>query len=52
MVNIHLFNSYEKYSAPEDGSARYAIAGYATMYQYYAYPDKVRPRISQVRMPF
>lgn len=25
----------------------YAIAGYATVYQYYAYPKNIRPRISQ-----
>ena len=27
---------------------RYGIVGYATVYQYYAYPANVRPRISQV----
>ena len=26
----------------------YAFAGYMTVYNYYAYPDKIRPRISQV----
>lgn len=26
----------------------YAIAGYATVYQYYAYPKNIRPRISQM----
>jgi GNAT superfamily N-acetyltransferase len=26
----------------------YAIAGYATAYEYYAYPDNTRPRISQM----
>lgn len=25
----------------------YAIAGYATVYDYYAYPENKRPRISQ-----
>ncbi len=52
MVKTIGYNSfrYEKYSAPEDGSSRYAIVGYATIYQYYAYPDKIRPRISQVRI--
>lgn len=26
----------------------YAIVGYGTVYQYYAYPKNIRPRISQV----
>eukprot|EP00118_Oscarella_pearsei_P019170 m.202116 g.202116 ORF g.202116 m.202116 type:complete len:406 (+) comp39604_c0_seq41:38-1255(+) len=30
-----------------DGRPFYSIAGYATVYHYYAYPDKIRPRISQ-----
>ena len=30
-----------------DGETRYCIAGYATIYQYYAYPANTRPRISQ-----
>nr|CAG4650171.1 EOG090X06NC [Sida crystallina] len=36
---------FEKY--PMDGGHRYAICGYATVYLYYAYPNKTRPRISQ-----
>ncbi|KAJ9589576.1 hypothetical protein L9F63_017214 [Diploptera punctata] len=40
------FLLYEKYVM--DGSTRYAIAGYATVYEYYAYPNNIRPRISQV----
>ncbi|XP_040583195.1 histone acetyltransferase type B catalytic subunit isoform X1 [Lepeophtheirus salmonis] len=31
-----------------NGSPRYYIAGYMTIYKYYAYPDKIRPRISQM----
>lgn len=27
---------------------RYYFAGYATVYRYYAYPDKTRPRVSQM----
>lgn len=27
---------------------RYFFAGYATVYRYYAYPDKARPRVSQM----
>lgn len=26
----------------------YAIAGYATIYEYFAYPRNIRPRISQM----
>nr|CAG4641713.1 EOG090X06NC [Eurycercus lamellatus] len=36
---------FEKY--PCDGSFRYAVCGYATVYLYFAYPNKTRPRISQ-----
>ena len=34
---------FERY--PHDGSKRYSAVGYGTVYRYYAYPDKVRPRI-------
>jgi GNAT superfamily N-acetyltransferase len=37
---------YEKYS--QEGNTCYAVAGYATVYEYYAYPDNTRPRISQM----
>jgi len=37
---------FEKYIA--DGNVAYAIAGYATVYHYFAYPNKIRPRISQM----
>ncbi|XP_035658310.1 histone acetyltransferase type B catalytic subunit-like isoform X2 [Branchiostoma floridae] len=37
---------FEKYAC--DGNHRYATVGYLTAYSYYAYPDKLRPRISQV----
>lgn len=30
-----------------DGETRYASAGYASVYQYFHYPDKIRPRVSQ-----
>jgi len=32
----------------EVGETYYSVAGYVTVYQYYAYPDKIRPRISQM----
>lgn len=37
---------FEKYK--ENGNNMYAIAGYMTVYNYYAYPERIRPRISQV----
>lgn len=36
---------FEKY--PCESGHRYAICGYATVYLYFAYPNKTRPRISQ-----
>lgn len=38
---------FEKFHSSE-GRVRYAAAGYATVYRYYAYPTHLRPRISQV----
>ncbi|XP_053695779.1 histone acetyltransferase type B catalytic subunit [Sabethes cyaneus] len=40
------FIVYEKYS--DGGETRYATAGYFTVYQYYSYPQFIRPRISQI----
>ncbi|KAL4228701.1 histone acetyltransferase 1 [Mactra antiquata] len=37
---------FEKYK--DNGNPMYAIAGYMTVYKYYAYPCSNRPRISQV----
>lgn len=37
---------FEKYKY--NGNPQYAIAGYMTVYNYYAYPSRIRPRISQV----
>ncbi|XP_029043896.2 histone acetyltransferase type B catalytic subunit [Osmia bicornis bicornis] len=42
----HYFNMFEKYIL--DGTVRYATTGFATVYQYYAYPRHTRPRIAQV----
>lgn len=38
--------SYEKYTS-SSGIIQYATAGYSTVYTYYAYPQHIRPRISQ-----
>lgn len=40
------FVIYERYENA-DGETRYASVGYATVYQYFHYPDKIRPRIAQ-----
>lgn len=40
------FVVYEKFETKE-GETRYASVGYATVYIYFHYPDKVRPRVSQ-----
>ncbi|XP_046546607.1 histone acetyltransferase type B catalytic subunit-like [Haliotis rubra] len=37
---------FEKYQS--NGNPMHAIVGYMTVYNYYAYPEKIRPRISQV----
>ncbi|XP_041372189.1 histone acetyltransferase type B catalytic subunit-like isoform X2 [Gigantopelta aegis] len=42
----HYYLLFEKYKS--NGNPMYAIVGYMTVYNYYAYPEKIRPRISQV----
>lgn len=37
---------FEKYTTSM-GTTRYATIGFATVYQYYAYPQHIRPRIAQ-----
>uniref|UniRef100_U5EWV2 Histone acetyltransferase type B catalytic subunit n=1 Tax=Corethrella appendiculata TaxID=1370023 RepID=U5EWV2_9DIPT len=41
------FVIYEKYQT-SDNDTRYATVGYCTVYQYYSYPQNIRPRISQI----
>ncbi|XP_056289086.1 histone acetyltransferase type B catalytic subunit isoform X3 [Pseudoliparis swirei] len=40
------FLVFEKYK--KDGETLYATVGYMTVYNYYVYPDKTRPRVSQM----
>jgi histone acetyltransferase 1 len=40
------FVVYERF-VNADGETRYASAGYASVYQYFHYPDKMRPRVAQ-----
>lgn len=49
------FLIYEKFNAIDNDDLvqvstedRYLFCGYATVYRYYAYPDKMRPRIAQI----
>lgn len=42
-----LYCSYEKYVNSE-GKTMYATVGYTTVFLYYAYPQHIRPRISQM----
>ena len=37
---------FEKYK--KNGETMHAFAGYATVYEYFAYPKNIRPRISQM----
>lgn len=41
------FTIYEKYTN-KDSNQAYAVCGYSTVYEYYAYPVNIRPRISQM----
>ena len=38
----HYFLVFEKY---KDGATLFATVGYMTVYNYYVYPDKTRPRV-------
>ncbi|KAJ8351995.1 hypothetical protein SKAU_G00234710 [Synaphobranchus kaupii] len=40
------FLIFEKYN--KDGETLFATVGYMTVYNYYVYPDKTRPRVSQM----
>ncbi|KAM3917514.1 histone acetyltransferase type B catalytic subunit [Leptodactylus fuscus] len=40
------FLVFEKYN--KDGTTLFATVGYMTVYNYYVYPDKTRPRVSQM----
>uniref|UniRef100_A0A1B6D2L5 Histone acetyltransferase type B catalytic subunit n=1 Tax=Clastoptera arizonana TaxID=38151 RepID=A0A1B6D2L5_9HEMI len=41
------FTVYEKFKN-QNQKIVYAVAGYATVYMYYAYPANIRPRVSQM----
>lgn len=41
------FLVFEKYKN-DDNQDAYAVVGFATVFEYYAYPENIRPRISQI----
>jgi len=41
------FVLYEKYKSAE-GNTAYAFVGYSTVYDFYCYPDMIRPRVAQM----
>lgn len=43
LFTLIYFSSFQKSSL--EGVPQYSIVGYLTMYDYYAYPDKIKPRI-------
>ena len=43
-----LYVLYEKYTSASSPQKRYAFAGYMSVYRFYAYPENVRPRVSQL----
>ncbi|KHJ86289.1 hypothetical protein OESDEN_13965 [Oesophagostomum dentatum] len=45
---MHYFLYESKANEAGDGSRAYSLAGYASLYRFYAYPEKIRPRIAQI----
>ncbi|VDM35769.1 unnamed protein product [Hydatigera taeniaeformis] len=39
---------YEKFSSAGSPNERFAFAGYVSVYKFYAYPEHIRPRLSQM----
>ncbi|KJH53111.1 DNA repair helicase [Dictyocaulus viviparus] len=33
-----------------DGTCAYSFAGYVSLYRFYAYPDRIRPRVAQIML--
>ncbi|EYC25895.1 hypothetical protein Y032_0011g1445 [Ancylostoma ceylanicum] len=47
---MHYFLFESKANDAGDGSRVYAFAGYASLYKFYAYPDRIRPRVAQIML--
>ena len=43
VILFSIIHRFEKYTS--DGETMYAFVGYATVYDYFAYPERIRPRI-------
>lgn len=43
-----VFEKYNPNTPPVSTEDRFYFAGYATVYKYYVYPDRTRPRVSQM----
>ncbi|VDN08861.1 unnamed protein product [Dibothriocephalus latus] len=46
--NWSFYILYEKFTSHSSPEKRYALVGFLTMYAFYAFPEHVRPRVSQV----
>ncbi|CAJ0600256.1 unnamed protein product [Cylicocyclus nassatus] len=47
---MHYFLFESKANDAGDGSRVYSLAGYASLYKFYAYPDRIRPRVAQIML--
>ena len=43
------FTLFERFQNPETGKNQYAIAGFSTVFRFYCYPEKIRPRVRLVK---
>ena len=49
ILSCFVYFRFEKYKS--NGNPMYAFVGYMTVYNYYAYPEKIRPRIRYFTLP-
>ncbi|RCN47765.1 hypothetical protein ANCCAN_06102, partial [Ancylostoma caninum] len=47
---MHYFLFESKANDAGDGSRAYSFAGYASLYRFYAYPERIRPRVAQIML--
>jgi len=47
-VQWDYFTLFERFQNQETGKNQYAIAGFSTVFRFYCYPEKIRPRVSQI----
>ena len=41
------FTLFERFTN-SNGQSQYALAGFSTVFRFYNYPERIRPRISQI----